>query len=160
MGIMSHGLAVGLGYLLGRPDGRQRLVQVGQQATDLAKRPEVAQLRERGKGLAAEQAKLVKEKVLVRARSNDGTPGPADGDATATATVTGAAAGRHRWNPRDAAWRSRFSRSRDTHFPPSQETVPPASLGGTTVVEDSEAAVLGMAAKAGPEASPPPAGRS
>jgi hypothetical protein len=116
MGIMSHGLAVGLGYLLGRPEGRQRLAQVGQQATDLARRPEVAQLRERGKGLAAEQAKVVKEKVLTRARS---------------------------------------PRSRAAHFPPSPGITPPASLGGTTVVEDSEAAMLGMDAGAGREAASP-----
>ncbi|MDT7581245.1 MAG: hypothetical protein QOK35_2509 [Pseudonocardiales bacterium] len=151
MGIMSHGLAVGLGYLLGRPEGRQRLAQVGQQATDLARRPEVAQLRERGKGLAVEQAKAVKEKVLIRAK----TPGPADGDATATVADAGSAGGRHRWNLRDSARRSRFSRSRAAHFPPSPGITPPASLGGTTVVEDSEAAVLGMDAGAGREAASP-----
>ena len=35
MKLLSYGLAVGLGYLLGRPDGRERLAQLGRQAADL-----------------------------------------------------------------------------------------------------------------------------
>ena len=36
-----------------------------------------------------------------------------------------------------------FSRSRDVHFPASDGAAAPVSLGGTTVMDDSEAAVLG-----------------
>jgi hypothetical protein len=160
MGLVSHGLAVGLGYLLGRPEGRQRLAQVGQQAADLARRPEVAQLRERGKGLAVEQAQVVKQKVLTRSKSDDSPSGHADVDAIATVVGADAAGGRPRRGLRNSAWLRRFPRSRAAHFPPSEGSAPPASLGGTTVAEDSEAAALGMAVKASPGVSTPPTDRS
>ena len=102
MGLLTHGIAVGLGYLLGRPEGRQRLAEAGKQAAELRNRPEVTRLTERGKGVAVEQAQAVKDKVKARVRP--------------------------------------------THFPPSQDTPAPTSLGGTTVAEDSEAAVLGTTA--------------
>lgn len=107
MGILKYGLAVALGYALGRPDGRERLGQVGRQAAELGKRPEVAQLRERGRSAATDGVEAVKQKV---------------------------------------ATKRPFSRSRDAHFPASEGVTAPASLGGTTVMEDSEAAVLGRPA--------------
>jgi hypothetical protein len=103
MRLLSYGLAIALGYLLGRPGGRESLGQVGRQAVELGKRPEVARLRERGKSVAVAQVRAVKEKVS------------------------------------------------PTHFPASDGAAPPASLGGTTVMEDSEAAVLGR-----PVTPPPP----
>jgi hypothetical protein len=160
MKLVSHGLAAGLGYMLGRPEGRQRLAKWGQQAADLTRRPEVVQLRERGKGLAAEQAQAVKQKVLTRSKNGDDTSGPADGDATAAVDRTGPAAGGSRWGLRNSSWRSRLRRSRDVHFPPSEGITPPPALGGTTVVDDSDAALRGRAAIASPEGSPPPPGRS
>ena len=39
MGLVSHALAFGLGYVLGRPGGRQQVVQLGQQVTELADKP-------------------------------------------------------------------------------------------------------------------------
>lgn len=111
MGLVSHGLALGLGYMLGRPEGRRYLAQAGRQAADLRQRPEVVRLQERGKGLVVEQAQAVKQKV----------------------------------------------RARTLHFPPSPGTTAPTALGGTTVEEDSKAAVLGMPA---PETATPPTERS
>lgn len=111
MGLLSHGLAVGLGYMLGRPEGRQRLVQVGQQAAELRNHPKVAQLTERGKDAAAEQAKMVRHKVKVRVRPS--------------------------------------------HFPASADTAPTTPLAGTTVAEDSEAAVLGTTATPRTESAQP-----
>ena len=75
MGLVSHGLALGLGYMLGRPEGRERLVRVGRQAADLRQRPEVVRLQERGKSLVVEQTQAVKQKVRARAKSADGAPG-------------------------------------------------------------------------------------
>jgi hypothetical protein len=139
MGLLKYGLAVGLGYALGRPEGRAQLARLGQQATGLTQRPEVARLRERGKDLAADQAQKVKQKVTAR---SDNTTGSATSDATGPAP-----AGR-RLGLRNASWRPRLSRSRDVHFP-SSEDVPPTPTpppAGTTVVDDSHAAVAGTTA--------------
>jgi len=134
MGLLSHGLAVGIGYLLGRPDGRARLAQAGRQAADLAQRPEVARIRERGKDLAASQAQTVKQKINARSK---GTDTNAVGD-------TDPAVSGPRHGLRTAAWRERFRRSGNAHFPSSEEVAPAtagvASAGvGTSVVEESDA---------------------
>jgi hypothetical protein len=55
MKLASHGFAVGLGYLLGRPDGRACLAHLGRQAADLTRRPAVVRLQERAKALASDQ---------------------------------------------------------------------------------------------------------
>ena len=152
MGLLKYGIAVGLGYALGRPEGRERLGQVGRQAAELGKRPEVAQLRERGKTAAVEGVAAVKQKVARKtedAGTTDiaaGSPAGSDGAGETTA--------RHRRGLRlPAARRLPFSRSRNVHFPPSEDVAPPASLGGTTVMEDSEAAVLGTPVTPRPEPS-------
>jgi hypothetical protein len=150
MGLLRYGLAVGLGYALGRPEGRAQLARVGRQAADLTQRPEVTRLRERGKDLAADQAQKVKQKVKPR---SDGTAGSATTDLTGSDTT-----GRRR-GLRNPSWRPRFSRSRNVHFPPPGDTTPTPTLGGTTVVEDSRAAVLGTSATPRPE-SPTPTERS
>ncbi len=156
MKLLSHGLAIGLGYMLGRPEGRERLAQVGRQAAELGKRPEVARLRERGRDLAAEQAQAVKQKISSRATAGTATNGTsADAGTGPDAGGTTAAPSRRRL--RAPEWRPRFSRSRSAHFPPTQDIAPPAALGGTTVMEDSEAAVLGTPVTPRPD-SPAPAG--
>jgi hypothetical protein len=115
MSLLSHGLAVGLGYVLGRPAGRAKLAEAGRQAADLARRPEVARLRQHGKDFAVDQAKSVKRKIAARSRA--------------------------------------------AHFPPSADTVPPSTLGGTTVAEDSKAAMLGTPVTPRAESPAPPADR-
>ena len=60
MGLMSHVLAVGLGYTLGRPDGPRRL-------GELLHRPEVRRLRKRGRDLAGDGAQALKRRVGERA---------------------------------------------------------------------------------------------
>lgn len=50
--------------------------------------------------------------------------------------------------------------SRNAHFPPSENPEPPSSLGGTTVMEDSEAAVLGTPVVRPPDAAPPSTDRT
>ncbi len=155
MKLLSHGLAIGLGYMLGRPEGRERLAQVGRQAAELGKRPEVARLRERGRDLAAGQAQAVKQKISSRPTAGAATNGtPADGTPpdAGTGPDAGGTAAPARRRLRAPEWRPRFSRSRTTHFPPTQDIAPPAALGGTTVMEDSEAAVLGTPVTPRPDA--------
>ena len=136
MGLVSHGLALGIGYLLAQPQGREQLRKVGQQATDVARRPEVARLREQGKSVAAEKVEAVKQKVLTRTSNNaEGTGTPTD--AAAELEV------RPRRRLALPAQLPRFRRSREVHFPASEGTAAPTTLGGTTVMEDSEDAVLG-----------------
>jgi len=139
MGMLRYGVAVALGYALGRPEGRERLGQAGRQAVELGKRPEVAQLRERGKSAAADGVQAVKQKVT--SKTKDAGAATSAGSAGAGETTA-----RHRRGLRLPAGRLPFSRSRDAHFPASEGVTAPASLGGTTVMEDSEAAVLGTPA--------------
>jgi hypothetical protein len=120
---------------------------MGRQAADLTRRPEVVRLRERGKDLAVEQAQTVKQKVVARSKDTASSARP---DATNPAM-----AGPRR-GLRTSRWRPRFSRSKTTHFPPSQDVTPPAALGGTTVMEDSEAAMLGTPVMPRPESPAPP----
>jgi hypothetical protein len=162
MKLLSYGLAVGLGYLLGRPDGRERLAQVGRQAADLAQRPEVVRLRERGKDVATERVQAVKQKVVARSKNTD-SPGSGPDSPTGgaeAASDAGFAAARPRRGLRALSWRPSFSRSRGAHFPPSENLAPPTALGGTTVMEDSEAAILGMPVASHPESPTPPTDRS
>jgi hypothetical protein len=128
MGLITHGLAAGCGYLLGRADGRARLARVGRRAADLAQRPEVVRVRKRGQDLVKNQAHAVKQKVAVR--SDDAEPAD-DG-------------------LRARTWRSRFSRSKTVHFPSSAEARA-AQLGGTAAVEDPEAPLCGAAVPPRPE---------
>lgn len=161
MKLLSFGLAVGLGYLLGRPDGRERLAQLGRQAADLTQRPEVVRLRESGKDVATERAQAVKQKVVARSKNTDSpdSPDSRTGGAEAGSDV-GFAAARPRRGLRAPSWRPSFSRSPGAHFPPSEHLAPPTALGGTTVMEDSEAAMLGMPVASHQESPTPPPDRS
>ena len=118
MGLLTHGLAAGLGYLLGRPDGRARLARAGRKAADLARRPDVVRVRERGQDLVKNQAQAVKEKVV--ARSDD-------------------AAAPARPGLRTRTWRPRLSRSGPAHFPSSAEAARAAASAEAAVVDDTEA---------------------
>jgi hypothetical protein len=66
MGLVSHALAFGLGYVLGRPGGRQQVVQLGHQVTELADKPEVKRLAARGRELANDKALAAKDAVTAR----------------------------------------------------------------------------------------------
>jgi hypothetical protein len=51
MGLISHGIAVGIGYYIAQPGGQRQLAQLRQRAVGLVHSPQVAQLQERGRGL-------------------------------------------------------------------------------------------------------------
>ena len=74
MGLVSHALAFGLGYVLGRPGGRQQFVQMGQQVTELAEKPEVKRLAARGRELANDKAHAAKDAVTARVSGKTATP--------------------------------------------------------------------------------------
>jgi hypothetical protein len=77
MGLTSHLIAFGLGYALGTPDGRRRVVE-------LANRPEVKQAKEKAWDVAGDAGLAARNKL--RSRSSSG-----GGEASTTSTpVTGA----------------------------------------------------------------------
>src|SRR4029453_18866329 len=78
MGLASHGLAFVLGYVLGRPDGRQQLAELRQQVTQLGPKPETKRLAQRGWELAGVGAGSASGAVSSRLRGN----GPVSGAAT------------------------------------------------------------------------------
>jgi hypothetical protein len=150
MGLLSHGIAVGIGYLLGRPDGRARLAQAGRQAADLAQRPEIVRLQERGKDLATNQAQAIKQKVTARSKDT-GVSGPDGADS---------AVSRPRHGLRTQTWRSRFRRSGATHFPSSEEAAAVTAATETPAVEEPSVAEPGSALAPGQEVAASPADRS
>lgn len=85
----------------------------------------------------------MKQKLTARAGGNRGA------ESTGACSVPGARRPRH-----TLTWCPRFLLTRAAHFPPPQDNAPPTALGGTTVMEDSKAAVLGMPATLGPETHP------
>jgi hypothetical protein len=51
MGLLGHTVTFGLGYAMGRPDGRRRLAQLRSRAVELSRRPEAEQLRHSSRNL-------------------------------------------------------------------------------------------------------------
>ncbi|WP_214402656.1 hypothetical protein [Pseudonocardia lacus] len=91
MGLGSHALALGIGYVLGHPDGRERARKVPDQVRQLAARPEATRLAEKGKSLAGQAARTAKQRL---GRSGGGS---ADAGTTTTGdTATGDSTGRRR----------------------------------------------------------------
>jgi hypothetical protein len=89
MGLTKYGLAFGIGYHLGRPDGRRQLRWLRQQIIGLARRPAVRNLRERGWDIVGECALDAGNLVARKRRRRRGvaapaTRGPADFAAPAT----------------------------------------------------------------------------
>ncbi len=143
MGLASHGLALVLGYVLGRPDGRQHIVELRQQVAQLAMKPEVKQ-----RALAARGA------VSSKLRRNGSASGADSPDPD-----TGVA---------DSGRRGIRARARTKATDPAGSDIPPtpaqaagsdpagepaSGFGGTTPLEDTQAVITGIPA-------PPPAGRT
>ena len=76
MGLVSHALAFGIGYLVGRPGGRQQVARLGQQVSELADKPEVKRLVAQGRELASDKALAAKDAVTARVsgKSADSDP--------------------------------------------------------------------------------------
>jgi hypothetical protein len=86
MGLTKYGLAVGIGYHLGQPLGRQQLLWLRQQVIGLARRPAVRKLRERAWDVAGECA------LAARNLAAKKLPGTSKGAAAATASSADGAA--------------------------------------------------------------------
>ncbi len=54
MGLISHGIAFGLGYAVARPDGRR---QLRERLLELSRRPEVTRMTERGRTIAVDRVR-------------------------------------------------------------------------------------------------------
>jgi hypothetical protein len=92
MGLASHAIALGIGYVLGHPDGRERARKVPAQVRQLAARPEAARLTEKGKALAGQAVQTTKQRL---GRSTADATGQAGSGTPATGgTVTESAARR------------------------------------------------------------------
>jgi hypothetical protein len=148
MGIVGYAIAAGIGYYAGQPEGRRQLMTLRRQAAELARSPEVRRLRERGWDLVGDGA-LATRNFAAKARSKANPTGGAP-DVEAAATT--------RSGPsrvlRGRRWRHRPRPDSAATVDPAPGTADPAGLdrpagfSGTTVAEDSEAAILGI--------SPPP----
>ena len=165
MGLTKYGLAVGIGYHFGQPHGRQQLLWLRQQIIDLARKPAVRQLGERGWDIAGERALAAKNLASEMLPGKSRVP---DADATAPSDDIDAAVPRGG----NRGLRVRSWRRPRPHpvAPPTAETsvdtadqaaaatgspadgAAPTGFGGRTVAEDSQAVITGMSA-------PPPAGR-
>jgi hypothetical protein len=76
MGLISHGIAVGIGYYIAQPGGQRQLAQLRQRAVGLVHSPQVAQLQERGRGLVGGRS-LAAGTAVRNGRAED-NPTPAD----------------------------------------------------------------------------------
>ncbi|HWM02678.1 MAG TPA: hypothetical protein VNP92_10120 [Actinophytocola sp.] len=63
MGLFAKALIFGAGYALGHPQGRRQLVQLRQQASQLAQDPRVNRAKEQARTVAGDQALAVKNRV-------------------------------------------------------------------------------------------------
>lgn len=157
MGLASHGVAFLLGYVLGRPDSRQQIVELRQQLTELAHKPEVKRLGERGRELVGEGAQAARSAVSAKLggdRRPSDAAAPPEPDTGSTVSAGSSAAG-------SSAGRRTTARA----TPAGPDTAPdepagsddggtaPTGFGGTTPAEDTQAVITGIPA-------PPPAGRT
>jgi hypothetical protein len=134
MGLASHGLAFALGYIFGRPDGRQQLVELRQQVTELAKKPEVKQLGQRGWGLAGERLQAARSAVAAK------LPGSSEEESGAAQQGPSSRVQQRPSLPDESVDSGSAGEAR-------------SGFGGTTPEEDTQALITGMPA-------PPPAGRA
>jgi hypothetical protein len=156
--MLGYAVAAGIGYYAGQPEGRRQLTTLRRRAAELARGPEARRLRERGWDLASDGV-LATRNFAAKARSKGSAAGgAANGEAAAT---TGSR--RHRVLRGWSSWR-RARQDPAAATDPAAGTDSPelngqAGFGGTTVAEDSKAAVLGLstpplAARAQPAAPP------
>ena len=71
MGLITHAVVLGLGYALGRPDGRHRVDLVRGKAGELTRHPGVKRLRERGWDVVGEQLYAASNLMTRRSRRAD-----------------------------------------------------------------------------------------
>jgi len=156
MGLVTHAIAFGLGYALATPEGRARLTGLRDQGAELARRPEVKQVRERAWDVVGEAGLTARNRLAARRAGSSGagssgdtsTGGTGTGDSPATAAPAPVAV-----VPTPGAGGADTSVD-DTVV----GEVGPENIAGTTVAEDTRAVVLGLP-EPDPELAAPPAKR-
>lgn len=147
MGLVTHAIAFGLGYALATPEGRARLTGLRDQGAELARRPEVKQVRERAWDAVGEVGLTARNRLAARrAGSSGGGTGTGDSPAAAApapvAVVPTPGAGAVDTSVDDTV----------------VGEVGPENIAGTTVAEDTRAVVLGLP-EPDPELAAPPVKR-
>ena len=71
IGLFTTALAVGVGYTLGRPEGRAQVQKYVSQIRELTSRPKAKRLRERGWDVAGDQVAAVRRRLDRRNRAAD-----------------------------------------------------------------------------------------
>lgn len=127
MGLLSHAVAVGVGYALARPEARRKLA-------DLAQHPKVKHLRDQGQDLATTGLHMAKNRLI---RSDVTGTDAADTDATESA-ATPPYVGAPSPSPSPSSPPADPAASREGVVPPAEGS------GETTVDEDPAAAVTGL----------------
>jgi hypothetical protein len=95
MGLASHALALGIGYVLGHPQGRARAQKVPGQLRELAARPEAQRLTEKGKAVAGQAVQTAKQRLNRSGGSGStGSTGATGQSTTSTGTLTTGDTGR------------------------------------------------------------------
>ena len=141
MGVFGYAIAAGIGYYAGQPEGRRQLANLRRMATERARSPEAKQLRERGWDLVGDGALATRNFVAAKARSKEDPAGGAPEGGTAVTTRRGP---RHVLRGR-SPWRRSGSDAAAAPEPTAgSEQDRPAGFTGTTVAEDSKAAILGI----------------
>jgi hypothetical protein len=71
MGVISHGIALGIGYHLAQPSGQRQLAQLRHRVVELAQSPQATQLRERGRNSPGGRVLAAWMAIANRAAGND-----------------------------------------------------------------------------------------
>jgi hypothetical protein len=176
MGLVTHAIAFGLGYALATPEGRARLTGLRDQGAELARRPEVKQVREKAWDAVGDAGLAARNRLAARraGSSDSGSSGSAlSGTAASGTAASGTAA-----SGAAATGGTGTGDSPATAAPTPVAVVPtpgagvtgdsvddtvlgevgPENISGTTVAEDTRAVVLGLP-DADPELATPPAKR-
>jgi hypothetical protein len=75
MSVLKYAIVAAAGYYAGQPSGRRQLRRLREQVTELARGPQAAQLKERGRTLAAERVSAARD-LVHRNRDDDAATTP------------------------------------------------------------------------------------
>jgi hypothetical protein len=175
MGLTKYGIVLGAGYVLGRPEARQYVVQLRAKAVTLARHPKVAELRERAWDVAGDQALNLRSALRRRSSTTADTDQPSTATRADQSTTDepGTTAGSDQPSsdqPSTAADTDQASTDRPSAGAGGPDGVPGSvtggkavtgdgastGLAGTTVAEDSRAAVMDLPGPPPRSSAPPP----
>jgi hypothetical protein len=142
MGLISHAVAAGIGYTLGRPDGRRKLDRLRQQLAEYGRSPEVQRVRDSALAVVAERVPVLTDRTATTPAGP--TPGRDD-----------------QFGPPEGPGRGRFDWRRPRPHPgpgvvPSGPTPGPAGPAGTANPPAAEGVAAGGPAVPSPLDRPVP----